>query len=615
MCGIAGILRFDGAPVDRERMVAMTDSIAHRGRDSAGFAIGSEEGIFCPSLALGHRRLSVIDLSPAAAQPMFSPNRRLCMVYNGELYNYRQLRDELQRTGAKFCTESDSEVVLAAYAHWGRDCLQRFNGMFAFAIWDEVCQRLFCARDAVGIKPFYYRLDAGAFEFSSESRALARGALDAQSVAAYFFSMYVPGELSIYAGVRKLLPGCWLEVAPDGTHRSQHWWRLPEMATSDAGADEAAVHLQQAIDKAVALQLQSDVPVGVLLSGGFDSGMVLASAAHHGAHLRTYSIGFDDPRQFNELPIATALAQRYGSNHHALILASADALGILDRALAVMSEPVADSAVVPTWFLAQRAAADGVKVLLSGTGGDEVFGGYSRYVASSWRRQLVYSLPDAARRALAQIMPDGIWAARLRHPSLDMAIYTGGSPRLAARLLSAPGAFAGFLDGLASEIYPPPASGAPLLYRNMAFDLQVYLPDLLLMLLDQLCMAHTVEGRVPLLDIDLIAQSYALAPELHANPSEATRRRLMRKMAQGRIDLRSFTAPKQGFSGPVRAWIADHEAVFRERTLSLATISGLEALRPEDWWRVSPARRDAVWAHEIFLMYAFATWHTANAYG
>lgn len=615
MCGIAGILRFGGASVSRERMAAMADAIAHRGRDSSGFAIGGEGGISCRSLALGHRRLSVIDLSAAAAQPMFSADRRLCMVYNGEIYNYRQLRDELQRTGAQFRTQSDSEVILAAYAHWGRDCLQRFNGMFAFAIWDEARQRLFCARDALGIKPFYYRLDADAFEFSSESRALARGALDAQAVAAYFFSMYVPRELSIYAGVRKLLPGCWLEVAPDGTHHTQLWWRLPEMAVSDAGADEAAVRLQQAIDNAVALQLQSDVPVGALLSGGFDSGMVLASAAHHGAHLHTYSIGFDDPRQFNELPIATALAQRYSSNHHAFTMASADALGILDRALAVMSEPVADSAVVPTWFLAQQAAADGVKVLLSGTGGDEVFGGYSRYVASSWRRQLIYSLPDAARRCLAQIMPGNIWAARLRHPSLDMAIYTGGSPRLAARLLSVPGAFAGFLEGLASEIYPPSASGAPLLYRNMAFDLQVYLPDLLLMLFDQLCMAHTVEGRVPLLDVDLLAQSYALAPELHANPSEATRRRLMRKMARGRVAPCSFTAPKQGFSGPVRAWIADHEAVFRERTLSLVTIAGLEALRPEDWWRVSPARRDAVWAHEIFLMYAFATWYNANVHG
>jgi asparagine synthase (glutamine-hydrolysing) len=612
MCGIAGILRFGGAPASRERICELTDAIAHRGHDSAAFVIGGTGPISCPALALGHRRLSVIDLSLEAAQPMYSADGKFCMVYNGELYNYRQLRKELQGLGAAFRTESDSEVILAAYAAWGRDCLSRFNGMFAFAIWDEARQLIFCARDALGIKPFYYRFDTDAFEFSSESRALSRRALDPQAVAAYFFSMYVPGELSIYAGVRKLLPGHWMEVSPDGTHHMQKWWRLPEMAVSDLSADEAAVRLQKAIDDAVALQLQSDVPVGVLLSGGFDSGMVLASAAQNGARLNTYSIGFDDLRQYNELSIANSIASRYGSIHHAFTLKSAEVLGVLDSALAVMSEPVADSAIVPTWFLAKQAARDGVKVLLSGTGGDEVFGGYSRYVASSWRRQLIYSLTDDARRGLARIMPDGIWAARLRHASIDMAIYTGGSTRLAARVLNHPEALTGFLEGLASDVYPQSDCAAPLLYRNMAFDLQVYLPDLLLMLFDQLCMAHTVEGRVPLLDIDLIAQSYALTPGIHARPLEAKTRLLMRKMAQGRIDLRSFTAPKQGFSGPVRTWIADNEAVFKERTMSLSSIEGLEGLQPMNWWKVSKSYRDNLWAHEIFLMYSFATWYAAQ---
>lgn len=615
MCGIAGILKFHDEPVHRERLIELTNAIEHRGRDSVGLAIGGEAGIHCRSLGLGHRRLSVIDLSDAAAQPMFSTDRRLCMVYNGELYNYRELRKELRRVGAQFHTQSDSEVILAAYAHWGRECLRYFNGMFAFAIWDEVRQRLFCARDAIGIKPFYYRLDAHGFEFSSESRALARNRLDSQSITAYFFSMYVPRQLSIYAGVKKLLPGCWLEVAPDGKHETHQWWQFPEMAVSSSEAEDAAVYMQEAIDNAVAMQLQSDVPVGALLSGGFDSGMVLASAAQHGAHLHTYSVGFEDAHQFNELPIATAMALRYGCHHHGFNLTSSDALETLDRALSVMSEPVADSAAVPTWFLAQQAAADGVKVLLSGTGGDEVFGGYSRYVSSSWRRKLIYSLPDAARRSISQFMPESIWTSRLRYPGIDMAMYTGGSPRLATRVLSAPENLTGFMEGLANDIYPQNLSEAPLLYRNMAFDLQVYLPDLLLMLLDQLCMAHTIEGRVPLLDVDLIAKSYALDTKLHAEPRKTTRRMLMRKMAQGRIDPRSFSAPKQGFSGPVRTWISDHETVFRERTLSISKIPGLEMLRPEDWWLIQPNQRDAAWSHEIFLMYSFVTWHSANMHG
>lgn len=546
---------------------------------------------------------------------MFSQDRRLCLVYNGELYNYRQLRSELQNAGVHFATQSDSEVILAAYDYWGRDCLRRFNGMFAFAIWDENRQLLFCARDALGIKPFYYRLDEKGFEFSSESRSLAKGKLNSQAIAAYFFSMYVPRELSIHAGVHKLLPGSWLEVAADGSHHTEKWWQLPNMAYSKASADEAAEQLQHRLDKAVALQLQSDVPVGALLSGGFDSGMVLASAMRQGAQLHTYSIGFDDLRQYNELPIAAAMANRYGSSHHSFTLASAEALTVLDRALAVMSEPVADSAVVPTWFLAQKAASDGIKVLLSGTGGDEVFGGYSRYVASSWRRRLIYALPDSARSSLASAIPKGTWSTRLRHSSIDMTMYTGGSSRLAARILNEPNNLVGFMEALAMDVYPSPVKDGPVLYRNMAFDLEVYLPDLLLMELDQLCMAHTVEGRVPLLDVDLIGQSFALRPEMHANPTGSQRRLLMREMAKGQIDPRSFTAPKQGFSGPVRSWIADHEDVFRDRTLALSSIDCFEKVRPEEWWSVPKDQRDAAWTHEIFLMYAFVTWYNANAHG
>ena len=614
MCGIAGILRFDGQPVGRGAIRTMTDAIAHRGRDSVGFAIGSEGAMSCPSVALGHRRLSVIDLSDDAAQPMFSADRRLCLVYNGELYNYRPLRAELQRHGQRFRTESDTEVILAAYEKWGKACLSRFNGMFAFALWDENSQSLFCARDALGIKPFYYRIDSNEFRFSSESRSLAGKELDSKAVAAYFFSMYVPRELSIYAGVHKLLPGWSMEIGRDGKYEMQQWWKFPPMAVEPvADPDEAKQRLLEKLDQAVALQLQSDVPVGAFLSGGFDSGMLLASAAQQGARLHTYSVGFDDPRQFNELPIATALAERYGSVHHAFTMKSVDALGILDRALSVLSEPVADSAVVPTWFLAQQAAADGVKVLLSGTGGDEVFGGYPRYVASSWRRKLIYSLPEGVRGALGSLFPDGnLWGARLRHPCLDMAVYTGGSPRLTGMLLESPERLGMFLETLAGQIYPSPSHAAPLLYRNMAFDLQVYLPDLLLMLLDQLCMAHTVEGRVPLLDVELIASSFALQPELHADPRKATTRKLMRCMAQGRLDQRSFTAPKQGFSGPIRAWIADNEEVFRGRTMELASIPGLEHMQPGRWWELPSGERSPQWAHEIFLMYSFSTWYWAN---
>ena len=616
MCGIAGILGLKGQPARRERIKAMTDAMAHRGRDSVGFAIGGEGDVSCSSVALGHRRLSIIDLTEDASQPMYGNDRKTCIVFNGELYNYRKLRQELRSLGAIFRTESDTEVILAAYAEWGRGCLTRFNGMFAFAIWDENRQSLFCARDALGIKPFYYRLDADFFQFSSESRSLACKELNQEAIAAYFFSAYVPRELSIYAGVRKLLPGWWMELDRNGRCTQAQWWNLPAMAVDLAGVNEAAERLQAALDESVKLQLQSDVPVGALLSGGFDSGMLVASAARQGANLHTYTVGFDDDRQFNELPIAARLAQRYGCIHRDFNVSSTAALGFLDKALSVMSEPVADSAVVPTWFLAQQAAADGVKVLLSGAGGDEVFGGYSRYVASSWRRKLIYTMPGQLRSYIGELFPKGnLWGARLRNPSLDMAVYAGGSPRLTTMMLGGSERFGYFLESLGGTIYPPSPIGAPMLYRNMSFDLQVYLPDLLLMSLDQLCMAHTVEGRVPLLDVNLVALAFGLRPWLHANPRKTTTRYLMRVMAKNRIDNLSFNAPKQGFSGPVRKWIGENESVFRDRTLGLEAITGLENLKPRQWWDVPRDRRNATWAHEVFLMYAFSTWYQSNHYG
>jgi asparagine synthase (glutamine-hydrolysing) len=616
MCGIAGILRFDGQPVMRAEVEAMTDAIAHRGRDSVGFAIGGVGDLSDSVVGLGHRRLSVIDLSPQAAQPMHSPDRQTCIVYNGELYNYLQLRNDLKHHGVQFRTESDTEVVLAAYDVWGRECLSRFDGMFALAIWDGRRRVLFCARDAIGIKPFYYRLDGTTFRFCSESRALAGRALDGLAVAAYFFSMYVPRELSIFAGVSKLLPGHWMEVSPDGDCAKQQWWDLPDTASVAVSPDEAAERLRDTLDRAVELQLQSDVPVGAFLSGGFDSGMLVAAAARKQAKFHTYSIGFDDARQFNELPIAAALASRYQTQHHSYTLRSDDVLGILDKALSVMSEPVADSAVVPTWFLAGRAAEDGVKVLLSGTGGDEVFCGYPRYVASTWRRRILYQLPGSIRSLIGNAFLGGsVLGARLAHASVDMAVYAGGSADLAAMYLGEPQQIAEFVERLATRVFPPPQARMPALYRHMAFDLQVYLPDLLLLLLDQLTMAHTIEGRVPLLSVDLIRASYALPPNLHAESRAATTRKLMRRMAAGRLDQRTFTAPKQGFSGPVRAWIADNQAAFRERTLAISDIPGLEQMSAERWWKVSPGARDVKWAHEIFLLYSFATWYHANVHG
>lgn len=620
MCGIAGILHFDGRPVEVHQIEALTDALAHRGRDSAAVALGGEGrgGLSAyPGVALGHRRLSIIDLAAHSAQPMISTDRRTWIVYNGELYNYRAIRQELQALGREFRTASDSEVVLVAYETWGAGCLTRFNGMFAFAIWSEARQSLFCARDPIGIKPFYYRRDAAGFRFSSESKALvdvSAGVLDTDAVACYFLSMYVPRRMSIFSGVEKLLPGHWMEVRRDGRAEVQAYWNLPTAGGRQVSAADAAAELQGLLDKAVASQLQSDVPVGALLSGGFDSGMIVASAAR-GARspLHTYSIGFEDAPESSELPIARSMAERYGTFHHERVIHHGEVIGMLDQAIASMSEPLADSAIVPTYCLSEMAATDGVKVLLSGTGGDEVFGGYSRYVALNFRRKLFFGVPHALRQALGRtVLSSTTFGKRLAYASLDMMFYTGGSIGMAERFFANRSAFLKFLDTLVGEVFPPTQASAPELYENMQFDLQVYLPDLLLMLLDQLTMAHTVEGRVPLLDTDLLAASFSLDPALHARPTGPETRCLMRRMAAGQLDPRTFSARKQGFSGPVRSWIRGNRKRFQEQTMAAREIPTLAAVSPERLWAPGAEDNNPFWGTEVFSLYCFITWYQTH---
>ena len=614
MCGIAGILAFNGAPVQLEEIEALTSALAHRGRDSAACCLGGAgRGDLSryPGLALGHRRLSIIDLSPHSAQPMRSQNGAVSIVYNGELYNYRELRSELMAAGFRFRTDSDSEVVLVAYEAWGEGCLQRFNGMFAFAIWEESSQSLFCARDPVGIKPFYYTLANGQFSFASESQALVGkgGALDPKAVACYFLSMYVPRHLSIFAGVRKLLPGRSMRVSRDGQVCVKAYWNMPEVDLHHPSARDAARELTGLLDAAVKAQMQSDVPVGALLSGGFDSGMIVASAARTGVPLHTYSVGFDDGLQASELPIARDMAARYGSIHHERVIRGAEVIPLLDSAIASMSEPVADSAIVPTFCLSGMAAGDGVKVLLSGTGGDEVFGGYSRYVASSLQRKLLFAMPRGLRSMLGNtVFRHSLFGSRLRHPSMDMLVYAGGSPSLARGLFEDDAAFARFLEELVEDVFPPPTSGPIGLYEHMQFDLQVYLPDLLLMLLDQLTMAHTVEGRVPLLDVDLITASYRLSSELHASPGQSTTRRLMREMAVGRVDPRTFSSRKLGFSGPVRSWVSRNTGEFREAVMATSDMPLVGSLPIEQLWNNGEKENSHFWAMDMFSLYCFSGW-------
>jgi asparagine synthase (glutamine-hydrolysing) len=613
MCGIAGILRFDGRPVEPLELSGMLDRLAHRGQDHCDMVLGSSGPLSRKAdIALGHRRLSIIDLSDHASQPMAYQDGRLWLTFNGEIYNYLELREELRACGYRFRTDSDTEVILAAYSKWGDACVERLNGMFAFALWDEERERLFCARDHLGIKPFYYFQTRGFIAFASESKALQQfhaNALDPDALASYLLGLYVPAGWSIFNGVAKLLPGHVMIVEPSGRIEQRRYWRISQVADrEDTPATRQA--LEERLKCAVARQLRSDVPVGALLSGGVDSGMVVALATAQGAQLHTYSIGFEG-QAVSELPAAAEIAQSCKTVHHAALISARESIGYLDTSLAHLSEPIADPAIVPSYLLSAMAAADGVKVLLSGTGGDEIFGGYERYAGNAnFRRRLLTCAPEWMRMAAGRMLPaHSKLGARLRNTSFDMLFNTGGDFGLCAALQGDDRRLGAFLDRLANAIPEPAAADRlPLLYKQMGFDMNVYLPDEILLLFDQMTMAHTIEGRVPLLDVDVVEAAFRFPPGSHASNHKT--KRLFREIAAGYLGTSHVWRKKQGFAGPVPWWVRENLKLFRDVAMSTRDIPGLQAVAPELLnlckGNAAPTHREA---NAMFTLYCLRRWY------
>jgi asparagine synthase (glutamine-hydrolysing) len=555
--------------------------------------------------------LSIIDLSDAAAQPMVYDETGLWITYNGEIYNYIELKDDLTRTGYKFRTSSDTEVILAAYDYWGESCVQHFNGMYAFALWDERRGILFCARDPVGIKPFYYILTDRFFAFASESTALyhlVEGSLSRNAVAAYFLCMYVPGPWSIIEGIKKLSVGTTLTVTPSGQARPRAFGKIDDVASA-ADDDEQRDKIHQLIRAAVRRQLRSDVPVGTFLSGGIDSSLVVAIAAENKTDLHTFSAGFEGS-EIDELPHARYVAERYGTRHHELILKGSEILDSLDSALEAMNEPVADSAIVPTYLLSRIASSEGVKVLLSGTGGDEAFGGYSRYVSETWRRLAYEKMPRSLQRWFGKTIGNrnSVLAARFEHMGFDLAVSTGGSPWMARAVFESDEEFLSFASTLARECFPRIDRTIPILYNKMFFDLRVYLVDELLILLDQMTMAWTLEGRVPLLDVDVIKEAFRFPAKSHVNRGKT--KTLLRNIAAFYLGADFVERKKQGFGGPVAFWVHENIREMVDTIFSFKEIPYL-AKTTLDRFRVKgmAGAINIAEANEMFSVYCFIKWY------
>jgi asparagine synthase (glutamine-hydrolysing) len=618
MCGIAGIIRFDRQPVALETASTMLTDLAHRGRDHSEMVWGSGSASVSDrklsrraEVVLGHRRLSVIDLSESASQPMSTPDGLHWIVFNGEIYNYIELRTELRSLGHEFRTDSDTEVILMAYRQWGEACTRRLNGMFAYALWDEPRQRLVCSRDPLGIKPFYFYRTPGFLAFASESKALRsfhRNELNPDGIAAYLLSLYLPADWSIFKGVSKLLPAHTMVIEPSGEIATRRYWQLSRVGDlPDTPADRT--RLEELLEAAVTRQLRSDVPVGALLSAGVDSGMVVALAARHHQGLHTYSIAFEG-HPVNELPPAAAVAERHHTVHHTALISDQVALQYLESSISRLTEPIADPSIVPSYILSEMAASDGVKVLLSGTGGDEIFGGYQRYAGgASFQRTLLSHTHESLRAGIGALLPGtSKLGSRLKNPYFDMLFNTGGSFELCASLLPDADSMGAFLDRLGAAFPRAAAGPLPLLYKQMSFDLSVYLPEEILFLFDQMSMAHTVEGRVPLLDIEVVEHAFRFPATSHV--SDGKTKILFRQLAEPRLGTEHVWRKKHGFSGPVPWWVNRNLPRFRETVRSIPEIPGLGSFPIERHLRLNKqgvmGDREA---DALFILYCLRRWY------
>ena len=588
MCGIHGIYRFDRQRVEPAWLSAMGDVTRHRGPDDEGLHVDGECGI-------AMRRLSIIDLS-GGHQPLSNADGSLWLVCNGEIYNYRELRAELQAKGIHFKTGSDSEVLLHLYDAEGDDFVHRLNGMFDFALWDARRRRLLIGRDRLGVKPLYVMQDGRQLAFATEAKALlrlpgARAELDRSVIADYLHLGYVAAPHCIFKGVRKLPPATLLAVE-NGEVREWRYWRLPERI--DATIDEAGwvERVRARMDESVRMQMVSDVPIGAFLSGGVDSSAVVGYMARHSSQpIRTYAIGFEGGEAealYNELPYARQVAALFGTEHHEIVV-KPDVVGLLPRLLWHMDEPLSDTAFITTYLVSEFARRD-VKVILSGVGGDELFGGYRRYLGGHYARRF-QALPGWVRQAasatarrlpadrhskmlnLMRLAKGFVGSAEMDADERYRSYLQVIGREMISELLIDP--VAGSDDRLASAFRG--AGTTDELNRLLAVDAETQLPDDLLLLTDKMSMAVSLECRVPLLDHELV--------ELAASIPEAAKIRggqlkyLMKKALSPMLPDDILHRQKRGFGTPMGAWLKRELAPVLRHLLSPQVVASRGLLR------------------------------------
>jgi asparagine synthase (glutamine-hydrolysing) len=562
MCGITGRFNYDPLrPVDRDVIVAMTDAVAHRGPDASGY-------YQAPGIALGHRRLSIIDLA-TGDQPLGNEDGSIQVVFNGEIYNFAEVRAELLARGHRFRTGSDTEIIVHGYEEWGDRAVERFRGMFAFALWDGGRRRLLLARDRLGVKPLYYSEVPGAgIVFGSEIKSLLQDAevprdWRAEAIDAYLTLLYVPAPDTVYRAIHKLPPGHIL-VAERGHVRISRYWDLQFTGDgSDAREEEYLEELDALLREAVGLRLISDVPLGAFLSGGIDSSTVVAYMKEVSATPPvTIAVGFDNAA-FDEVEHAETVARHLGCEFHALV-ANPQVDDLLPRLAWHFDEPFADSSAVPTYYVS-KAARELVTVALSGDGGDELWAGYARHRVERTEQRVRGALGSAGRLAgwIGQALPLSVKGARsLRHLASDPAqayalkhaygmFEAGAKSRLYsrdfARSVRHADAFGSFRDAYHSCASPDPID------RALYVDARTYMIDDVLTKVDRMSMAVSLEAREPLLDHRLLEFAARVPASLKLKHGQS--KYLLRRILERRVPRSIIDRPKRGFAAPIGDWL------------------------------------------------------------
>jgi asparagine synthase (glutamine-hydrolysing) len=572
VCGIAGIAAFAGQGVSEERLLRMRDAMAHRGPDDVGtwISVNRQQG-------LAHRRLAIIDLSPGGKQPMRGSRGQSRIVLNGEIYNYRELRSELAALGWSFRTESDTEVLLAAYGEWGDRCVEKLDGMFAFGLIDEERGCLVLARDRAGEKPLYLRQTASGVAFASELKAIlvledVERKIDTRALNFYLSYGYVPAPLAVVAGIEKIPPATQVTIdLMNGTRRERAYWSLPRLTDTQASEVELEQELDRLLARAVRMQMVADVPVGISLSGGVDSSLITAFAARVSSKpLRTFTATFPDARRYDEAGFARTVANYFGTDHHELVVGRDIAVD-LPEMIRQFDEPLADSSLLPT-FAISRLTRQHVTVALGGDGGDELFGGYSIYGQTLRLAKLSARVPRGVRNITGRLalaaLPVG-WRGRnlmaslrrdLRYQHVTATSVFGEYDRL--RLVSGE-----VRERIGDAIGEPEmvryariSSSDPLDWMTRS-DFASYLPGDILAKVDRASMRVALEMRSPWLDRQVMEFAFGAVPtdlKFRAGRSKELPKRLARRLLPKELNVDR----KQGFSIPLEQWIA-HD--WRER--------------------------------------------------